>query len=175
MSSRPRSPSAAHAWSERGFAITTRATRSCRSSIAAVAAALNAATTAGDSGGSTVRGGPDGCIDTECSLTASPYDARFRRYGSNMTALTLDTAKNVGIAVAVGLVALMLVTAFVVKKVSGKLICILLIGGLALGVWTQRTSLQDCADRVRARGGDTADVTCSFLGSDVKVAALSTP
>jgi hypothetical protein len=133
--------------------------------------------TAGDSGGSTVRGGPDCCIDTECSLTASPYDVRFRRYGSKMTALTLETAESTGIAVAVGLFALMLLMAFVVKNVTVKLISILVIGGFAFGVWTQRSSLQDCADKVRAAGvaGDTTSVSCSFLGSDVKVAALPVP
>src|SRR3954447_10813337 len=133
--------------------------------MAAAAAALNAATTAGDSGGRTVRGGPDGCMDTECSLTASPYDARFRRYGSNMTALTLETAKNTGIGVAVGLIALMLLTAFVVKNVTVKLVSILIMGGCALVFGPRRSSLQDCADTVRARAatGDTTDVTCSFL------------
>jgi hypothetical protein len=88
-----------------------------------------------------------------------------------MTAMTLESAKNIGIAVAVGLVALMLVMAVVIKNVTTKIISILLIGGLAFGVWTQRSSLQDCADKVKARGvvGDTSDVTCSFLGSEVNV------
>ena len=88
-----------------------------------------------------------------------------------MTAMTLESAKNIGIAVAVGLVALMLVMAVVIKNVTTKLITVLIIGGLAFGVWTQRSSLQDCADKVKARGvlGDTTDVTCSFLGSDINV------
>jgi hypothetical protein len=133
--------------------------------------------TAGDSGGSTVRGGPDCCIDTECSLTASPYDVGLQRYGSKVTALTLETAKSTAIGVAVGLIALMLLMAFVVKNVTVKLISILVIGGFAFGVWTQRSSLQDCAEKVRARGvvGDTTNISCSFLGSDVKVSALPVP
>src|SRR3954453_10411675 len=174
MSSRPRSPRAAHACSERGFAITTRATRSCRCSTSAPTAAFKAAMIDGDSGGSTVRGGPDGCIDTECSLTASPYDRRRRRYGSNMTALTLEAAKNTGIGVAVGLIALMLLTAFVIKNVTVKLVSILIIGGFSFCIWTQRSSLQECADKVGARAAtrDTTELTCSFLGSDVTVSAL---
>ncbi|MEP7047668.1 MAG: hypothetical protein ABI949_13355 [Ilumatobacteraceae bacterium] len=89
-----------------------------------------------------------------------------------MTAMTLESAKNIAIAVAVALVALMLVLAVVVKNITAKLISIVIVGGLAFGVWTQRASLQDCADRVRARTtlGDTSDVTCSFLGSDVNIA-----
>ena len=90
-----------------------------------------------------------------------------------MTALTLESAKNIGIAVAVGLVALMLVMAFVIKNITGKLITVLIIGGLAFGVWTQRSSLQSCADNVRGRVavGDSSDVTCSFIGTDIKIAA----
>ncbi len=92
-----------------------------------------------------------------------------------MTALTVESAKNIGIAVAVALVALMLVMAFVIKNVTGKLISVVIIGGLAFGVWTQRSSLQNCADKVRARvaAGDKSDVTCSFIGSDIKIAGSS--
>ena len=89
-----------------------------------------------------------------------------------MTAMTLETAKSTGIAVAVALVALMLVLAMVVKNVTAKLITVVLVGGLAFGVWTQRSALQDCADRVKDRGlaVTSSEVTCSFLGSDVNVA-----
>ena len=90
-----------------------------------------------------------------------------------MTALTLESAKNIGIAVAVALVALMLVMAFVIKNVTAKLLSVLIIGGLVFGVWTQRSSLQNCADKLRARvaAGDASDVTCSFIGSDINVTA----
>jgi hypothetical protein len=128
-----------------------------------------------DSGGSTVRGGPDGCIEIDWSLTGSPYDLRSEQYGSGMTALTLETAESIGVAIAVGLLALMLVMAFVVKNVVAKLISIFILGGLAFGVWTQRAALHDCADNVRARGllGATGNVTCSFLGYDVEISAPS--
>jgi hypothetical protein len=87
-----------------------------------------------------------------------------------MTALTYETAKNIGIAVAVGLIALMVISAIVIKNITTKLITMLIIGGLAFGVWTQRSSLQDCAGKVRDRGAvANADVTCSFLGSDVNI------
>ena len=126
--------------------------------------------TAAGSAGSTVRGGPDGCIDTEWSLTGSPYDLTAERYGSSMAAVTLESARSIGITVVIGLVALMVVIAIFVKNVTMKLISFLILGGLAFGVWTQRSSLQDCADKVRAPG--TLDVTCTFLGSDVQI---STP
>jgi hypothetical protein len=70
-------------------------------------------------------------------------------------------------------VALMLVMAVVIKNVTAKLLSVVVIGGLAFGVWTQRSSLQSCADKVRARiaVGDASDVTCSFIGSDINIAA----
>lgn len=90
-----------------------------------------------------------------------------------MTGLTLESAKNIGIAVAVALVVLMVVTAFVIKNVTAKLISVIIIGGLLFGVWTQRSSLQSCSNKVRARvaAGDKSDVTCSFIGNDIKIAA----
>jgi hypothetical protein len=71
----------------------------------------------------------------------------------------------------VALVALMLVMAFVIKNVTTKLLSVVIIGGLAFGVWTQRSSLQNCADKLRARvaAGDASDVTCSFIGSDINI------
>jgi hypothetical protein len=94
-----------------------------------------------------------------------------------MTALTFETAKNIGISVAVGLVALMLVLAMVVKNVTAKLFTIVLVGGLAFGVWTQRSALQDCATKVKDRAtlGDTTDVVCSFMGSDIAINPSSVP
>ena len=84
-----------------------------------------------------------------------------------MTALTVDSAKNLAIALAVGLVALMLLMAVVIKNITTKLVTVLIIAGLAFGVWTQRASLQTCADKVRS--GTETDSTCSFFGSDINV------
>ncbi|MGZ4679788.1 MAG: hypothetical protein ACXV98_07125 [Ilumatobacteraceae bacterium] len=91
--------------------------------------------------------------------------------------MTVESAKNIGIGVALGLVLLMVLMAWLVKNVATKLISVLLLAGLAFGVWTQRSSLQDCATKVKARAalGDTADVTCTFLGSDIKVPVPTTP
>jgi hypothetical protein len=90
-----------------------------------------------------------------------------------VTALTVESAKNIGIVVATVLIALTLAMAWVIKNVTAKIISVVLIGGLAFGVWTQRTSLEDCAKQVQDRTavGATSDVTCTFLGTDVKVAA----
>ena len=94
-----------------------------------------------------------------------------------MFSMTVDSAKDIGIAVAVGLVVLMVVMFMLIKSVTTKLISVIIVGGLALGVWTQRSSLEDCASKVKARAalGDTTDVTCTFLGTDIKVAVPSAP
>jgi hypothetical protein len=89
-----------------------------------------------------------------------------------MTSMTVESGKNIGIGVALGLVVLMVLAAWLVKSVTTKLISVLIIAGLAFGVWTQRSSLQDCATKVKARAatvGGTTDVTCTFLGTNIKV------
>ena len=88
-----------------------------------------------------------------------------------MFSMTVDSAKDIGIAAAVFLVVIMVVMFLLIKKATGKLISVIIVVGLALGVWTQRSSLEDCAARVKARAalGDTTDVTCTFMGADIKV------
>jgi hypothetical protein len=90
-----------------------------------------------------------------------------------MLALGLAAAKNLAIIIAIVFVVLMVLSAWVVKKVTTKLIMVVVMAGLALLVWSQRASLEDCAQRVRDRQalGDKSDVTCSFFGTDVNVPA----
>ena len=93
-----------------------------------------------------------------------------------MTSMTVDGAKNIAIGVALVLLVFMVLMAWLVKNVTTKLISILILAGLAFGVWTQRSSLEDCASKVKARAavGDTSDLTCTFLGSDIKVSVPGT-
>jgi hypothetical protein len=94
-----------------------------------------------------------------------------------MTAMTLESAKNIGVVVALALIVLMLLMSWLIKSVGTKLICVLIVGGLAFGVWTQRSSLQDCAKKVEDRGvvGDPTPSTCSFLGADIKIPVPTVP
>jgi hypothetical protein len=94
-----------------------------------------------------------------------------------MISMSLESAKDVGIAVAVFLVVLMVVMFLLIKKATAKIISVVIVGGLALGVWTQRSSLEDCSTKVKARAalGDTSDLTCTFLGSDIKVPVPGAP
>jgi hypothetical protein len=94
-----------------------------------------------------------------------------------MLALGLDAAKNIAIAVVIGFVALSLLAASAIKNVTGKIITSLLMIGFALGVWTQRSSLQECADRVKdkAEVGDYSTTTCTFFGTEVNLPQVDAP
>jgi hypothetical protein len=89
-------------------------------------------------------------------------------------ALGLAAAKNLAIALVIGFVVLALVAASAIKNVTYKIVMTLVMAGFALGVWTQRSNLQDCADRVRATGG-AGTTTCTFFGGDIDVPGINPP
>ena len=68
-----------------------------------------------------------------------------------MTALSLQSAKTIGIVVLIAFIAFAIISAWLIKNVTMKILSILLMLGLGLGVWTQRSNLQDCADRAKAK------------------------
>ncbi len=62
-------------------------------------------------------------------------------------------------------------SAMVAKKAAQKAAFVVILGLLALLIWTQRTSLDECADKVKDAGAANVDTTCSFLGRDVETRA----
>ena len=58
-----------------------------------------------------------------------------------------------------------------VSSVAVKAITILVLGGVVLGVWTQRQSLIDCGEEVQQkyRSGDFSATQCSFFGAEVDI------
>ncbi len=88
-----------------------------------------------------------------------------------MIALSLESAKTVAIVVVIAFVALSVISALVIKSIVTKLIMVILMACIALGVWTQRTSLQTCADRAKAtaEAQDASGLTCTFFGTEIKV------
>jgi hypothetical protein len=88
-----------------------------------------------------------------------------------MLGLEVDQARNVGIAIVIGLVVLAFVSASIVKNITVKVVTIVLMLGVAGLVWSQRSGLQDCADRVRASAADgqDADTTCRLLWMEITV------
>jgi len=90
-------------------------------------------------------------------------------------ALTLDEAKTVAIIAAVVLLIGAVLSFWVMKSIVSKVVVAALLGLLAFAVWTQRTSLQDCADKVQGnfeRVGTevtVADTDCSFFGATITI------
>jgi hypothetical protein len=84
--------------------------------------------------------------------------------------LELDTVRNVALVVIAVAVVVVLVGAWLIKAIVGKLVVVGLVGGLAVAVWSQRESVQDCADRVETtlRAG-VDDTTCTFFGRPVTI------
>ena len=90
-----------------------------------------------------------------------------------MLALTLESARNIAHVAVVAFLALAVITALVLRSIAQKVAVALVFGLLAVLAWSQRSFLDDCADRVRISlaAGATTDTTCTFLGQDVTVKA----
>ena len=89
-----------------------------------------------------------------------------------MLALSLGQAKAIAVVVVLVLIGGALASAWLMKEVMQKVALVVILGLLALLVWTQRSSLQDCADRVREQaevGVREVDTTCNFLGQDITI------
>jgi cyanate permease len=90
-------------------------------------------------------------------------------------ALTLDDAKTIALVAATALAVGAVVSFWVMKSLVQKLAVAALLGVLAFAVWTQRVSLQDCADKVQDNfelaGTDVVvtDTECSFFGITVTI------
>jgi hypothetical protein len=90
-------------------------------------------------------------------------------------ALTLDDAETIALVAATALTVGAVVSFWVMKSLVQKLAVAALLGVLAFAVWSQRVSLQDCADKVQDNfelaGTDVVvtDTECSFFGFTVTI------
>ena len=91
-----------------------------------------------------------------------------------MLALSLGQAKTIAILIVIVLVALAVGSAWLMKTVAQKAAVAVILVLLALLVWSQRASLDECADKVR-EGGVRVDTTCSFFGRDINISTNSSP
>lgn len=98
-----------------------------------------------------------------------------------MLALTLDDAKTIAIVVATALAVGAVVSFWIMKSIVQKLAVAAILGLLAFAVWTQRVSLQDCADKVQdsfeLAGNDVTvtDTECSFFGVTITISDPRSP
>jgi hypothetical protein len=92
-----------------------------------------------------------------------------------MIALTLDDAKTIAVVVATVFAVGAVVSLWIMRSIVQKLAVAALLALLAFAVWSQRVSLQDCADKVRdnfelaGSGVTVTDAECSFFGFTVTI------
>jgi uncharacterized membrane protein len=111
------------------------------------------------------------------SLTFSIVPGRPRglAYSALVLGITLDQATTIAVIVTTGLVVGAVASFWVMKSLVQKLITAVLLALLAFAVWSQRTALQDCADKVVAsyqRSADDdaiEDTECSFFGVSITI------
>ena len=88
-----------------------------------------------------------------------------------MLAIEYEGAKKLALGLVGVFVVLSIVSAVIIKNIVTKLVSVLLMVGLALGVWTQRSNLQDCYQRAQERydAEVRAGLACNFFGTDVTI------
>jgi hypothetical protein len=90
-------------------------------------------------------------------------------------AITLEQASTIAIVATTALVVAAVLSFWVMKSLVQKIIAAVLLGLLAFAVWTQRSALQDCADKVEQNyertGVDVTviDTECSFFGASITI------
>lgn len=94
-----------------------------------------------------------------------------------MLALSVDSARQLGVGIVVLFVVLTVVSATAIANITAKIVTMMVMAGFALGVWTQRTNLTDCAEQAKAKVtvGDTSPTTCTFFGVEVDIPGVPTP
>lgn len=94
-----------------------------------------------------------------------------------MLALTLGSARHLAVAIVVVFVVLAVVSAKAIANVTWKITTMLVMVGFALGVWTQRANLSDCAEQAKAKAtvGDSSPTSCTFFGVSVDVPGVTIP
>jgi predicted aspartyl protease len=90
-------------------------------------------------------------------------------------ALTLDAAKNAAVVVVVVFLIGSLASVWIMKTIIQKLATAAVLLLLAFSAYSQRTSLQDCADKVQGNfeteetSVTVTDTECSFFGTTVTI------
>ena len=100
-------------------------------------------------------------------------------YALAVFAISLSEAKNIAIGLVVVFVLGSVAAAWLMKTIIQKFFTAAVLVVFAFGVWTQRTSLEDCADKVRDvyaldrladdPGGVALDTDCSFFGTTITI------
>jgi len=96
-------------------------------------------------------------------------------YAAGVLAITLSEARTIAIGL-VGVFAVGAVLAlWILKSIFQKLLVVVVLGLFGFAVWTQRVSLQDCADKVidsyelDGVNPTIIDTECSFFGTTITI------
>lgn len=95
-----------------------------------------------------------------------------------LQALNLSQAKNGSIVAIIVCVAVILLIVRFISSIVVRLVLSVVFAALGVGIYSERTSLLDCAERVSESVSVDApakDVTCTFFGRDVTLSLDSTP
>jgi hypothetical protein len=96
-------------------------------------------------------------------------------------ALTLSDAKTIAVTVVAGFAVAAIAAAWLLRSIMQKLLAVAVLGLLGFAVWTQRVSLQDCADKVidayelDGINPTLVDTDCSFFGMTVTISDPRSP
>jgi cellobiose-specific phosphotransferase system component IIC len=102
-------------------------------------------------------------------------------YDGDVLALSLEDAKNIAVAVSAVFVAGSVASAWIMKTIVQKVAVAGVLAILAFAVWTQRASLQDCADKVKSAyaldgvNPTLVDTDCSFFGTTITISDPRAP
>lgn len=102
-------------------------------------------------------------------------------YAADVLAITLSEARTIAIGL-VGVFAVGAVLAvWILKSIFQKLVVVAVLALFGFAVWTQRASLQDCADKVMAAyefdgvNPTIIDTDCSFFGTTITISDPRAP
>ncbi|MEM1333779.1 MAG: hypothetical protein AAGG08_10000 [Actinomycetota bacterium] len=100
---------------------------------------------------------------------------------AGLLGISLDTARNIALVVVAVFVIGGIAAAWIMKTIMQKVATAAVLALLAFAVWSQRTALDDCADKVRqnfALDGTSptfVDTDCSFFGTEVTISDPRSP
>ena len=89
-----------------------------------------------------------------------------------MPDLTLEQARTFAVVALIVLVLGAVLAAWIMQEIAQKIVVIGVLAVLVLLVWTQRSSLQQCADDIvsdRTSGVPGSTATCTFFGREVEI------
>lgn len=82
----------------------------------------------------------------------------------------VKTLQTVALGLSGASLVLAVIMMMVIKNIVGKIISLVFLLAIAAGGYTQRASITDCADKVKAQATSASiNTKCTFFGQDVNI------